>query len=213
MTKRESFSRLALRTRLEQHAVDPEIVDGAMTNVLEPFFKIAESSYVLALESPKLRDHCRTAIELAFEAEVKKLVLMPASTFQDDDETMAVCRSLGRSARNSRLGADFLFWKDFLKDVLKEDLEAGLHRMFFIALYSKLREALDKGLGGGLPGKIYDSLHHNHFVALRYFLLAVARADFERMRRVTPLVRVLPSAIVLGENQTEPGTWHVLVGG
>lgn len=65
------------------------------------------------------------------------------------------------------------------------------------------QKVYEVSLGDSLGNSLWDSLF--------YYLGFVIAGKAEQVKELTPLIRLLPRAIPLGQKRDEPGVWFVLV--
>lgn len=178
----------ALKRFLLDNAKDKTLVLGAFKE-LQPFFAKAETGvYDLFPASELVASEMAQAISLAIGKKVEKVIFVSEAHPFPKPEWMsqgAYENSLGDSLGGGSLG---------------DSLGGG-----------NLESSLWRSLRDNFWGSLRDSLGSSLWRSLFYFTGFALAGKKEEVARLTPLVKLLPKAIPLGEKKDEPGVWLVLV--
>lgn len=197
-----SVDREQLKAFLLKSGKNRRLIGPAM-KTMEPFFLQVESGVWDLKASAELseKDLAR-AITLATGRKVKKIdfvsrerrwpyPIVEQEGFYEDDLYNRLFKGIGRRR-----------WEK-----LWENLESHL----ILDLRKKYRVNLFK-LNRDLMSYLYGCTRFQLILedGLFYFLAFRLAGDREMVKRFTPLIKLLPHAIPLGEKEDEPGTWLVL---
>ncbi len=206
----------ALQRLLAGDAADSRLVLG-INGILSPFFAAAREGYGLRPADGLNARRVGNAIAKATGRPVRQVIfidrLHPA-----------------RNKKRRRLFSLLPDWPDDLvrEDHLDEDLGQVLHTSlgktaeFCVgsALLNAAGSALLAGLWSGLrprlsfDGKVLTAAARNGlWVSLLYLLGFFMIGNEARMKRLLPLIKLLPLAVPVGTSGKEPDTWYVLVAG
>jgi len=206
----------ALQLLLAGGADGQRLVAG-ITGVLSPFFDAAHEGYQLSPAAGLDARRVASAIAQATGREVLKVVfidrLHPARNF--------------RRRRLFRLVEDIVDDR-VREDHLNEDLGQVLHASLgptaaFCVGPERLNEAA-AGLLAHLWPELRSRLRFDSRVlgaaarnglwtGLLYLLGFFLIGNQDRLKRLLPLIKLLPRAVPIGTSLKEPGTWYVLVAG
>ena len=186
--------RVALEAFLLKHAKGPAAVRSAMEE-MEPFFLIAErGKYPLASESEELRAEAAKAIALAIGGAAPRVVFVSLANPYSKPERMS------QEAYVTSLG-------DSLWASLWASIRASLGDRFWDSLGDRFRDSLGDSLWASLGDSLWASLGDSLFYYLGFTIIG----DRKMVKRLTPLIRLLPRAIPIGEKKGEPGVWFAHV--
>ncbi|MFH1098585.1 MAG: hypothetical protein V1723_01495 [Candidatus Uhrbacteria bacterium] len=222
--RKETRSRKKLQAFLAKYAKNPARVQEAMT-LLKPFFRNAErGTYPLAKgEKLDLAEAAR-AIATATGRKVGRIVVVS----REHPFPIPKPGWMTEEAYQDLLWEGFpvLFWVSIvwdsqrpgkglrgnIGDVLDGSVEDDLWDNFVSSLWSRLARTLHDDLKGSFWDRIDESdLWRCLEDGLFYFLAFAFLDDDANIKRLTPLIRLFPRAIPLGEKRDESGTWIVLV--
>jgi hypothetical protein len=202
-----------LREFLEKHAKHPERLAEAL-ELIQPFFRPTEPpSYGLSPPDDVDQRKAAASLSLAIGQPVNRAIFISAA------HIISIDGQLRPDAANLTLSAG-------LRQRLGDRLWHCLGNKLWEACGRRLWDSFPEHFGQQLVRQIQDSLGANQLDSLLYglrdvvgdcftdglfyYLGAAAMGDRELERRFSPLIRLLPRVVPLGERSGQPDTWFFL---